>query len=272
MEKWRYYNHAMIPRTAPHEKVDLTVFDDKGFWKNSGFSLFARWHSDFDCNEKTEWWFVIKDSSFDITSLKSKRRYEINKGMKNFDVHIIDSKKYVDDIYQIELEAWKEYPPKYRPIVDEKIEKGRIEKFNDGLCFGAFSLENNQLCGFAYLEDNESYADFVNLKVLPCCEKKAINAAIVYSIIMHFNERLEGDFYICDGARALFHETAFQDYLEKYFGFRKAYCHLNMKYRFLFGILVKLLFPFRRMIKGKGKISSRIKTILKFEEFARISR
>lgn len=79
----------------------------------------------------------------------------------------------------------------------------------------------------------------------------------------------DGNFYICDGSRNSVHETNFQDYLEKYFGFRKAFCRLRMKYRFPIGLIVKGLYPFRSKIKKEGRISSKIANVLFYEEIVR---
>ncbi len=72
---------------------------------------------------------------------------------------------------------------------------------------------------------------------------------MVARILEDNNDSLNKGFYINDGARSIRHETAFQDYLEKYFGFRKAYCKLHIAYRFPVNIAVKLLYPFRKKIK-----------------------
>ena len=84
IEGWRYYNHAIIPTCAPHESVNMRPLENGSIWKvgrrKKDIAVFARWISDWDCVQKTDWWYVIKDDGFDITSLKSKRRYEINKG------------------------------------------------------------------------------------------------------------------------------------------------------------------------------------------------
>lgn len=32
--KWKYYNHALLPTTAPHEKVDEMVIKLGKIWKN----------------------------------------------------------------------------------------------------------------------------------------------------------------------------------------------------------------------------------------------
>lgn len=77
---------------------------------------------------------------------------------------------------------------------------------------------------------------------------------------------MRGNFYICDGLRSILHETAFQDYLEKYFGFRKDYCKLEIKYRFPINIVVQLLFPFRKYIGRKSRLTGQISGILMIEE------
>lgn len=60
--------------------------------------MLVRWTDNFDCGFETNWWYVIKDKPFDIDALKSKRRYEIRKGRKNFGVEKVNPKDIVDDI------------------------------------------------------------------------------------------------------------------------------------------------------------------------------
>ena len=77
---WEYYNHAAVPTVAPHEEPNLQPVEDNSIWKiDGGMPLLARWTTDFDCGSETNWWYVIKDTPFDINALKSKRRYEIKR-------------------------------------------------------------------------------------------------------------------------------------------------------------------------------------------------
>ena len=114
MAEWKYYNHAMVSARMPHQVPDLTPLQDGSLWENQeGTPLLARWTSDFDCAEKTEWWYVIKDEPFDINGLKAKRRYEINKGRKNFDVRrLLRPTEYGDELYRVHMEALSAYPAK----------------------------------------------------------------------------------------------------------------------------------------------------------------
>ena len=63
---------------------------------------------------------MIKDTPFDINTLKAKRRYEINKGKKNFEIRIVDPIQYGEDLYQITIDAYAKYPRKYKPNIDKR--------------------------------------------------------------------------------------------------------------------------------------------------------
>jgi hypothetical protein len=82
---WGYYNHALLPTTAPHEEADVAALDNPETWKpkGGGRPLFARWTSHFDCGYETEWWWCVLDKPFDISALKNKRRYVVKQGIQN---------------------------------------------------------------------------------------------------------------------------------------------------------------------------------------------
>lgn len=272
VDGWRYYNHALLPTCAPHEITDVSRLNEKVFWSQTpGNAILARWTSDFDLKEEGNWWYVIKDDEFDISKLKSKRRYEINKGKKNFEVKEIDPLLFIDEIVDIHIKAYEEYPIQYRPVVNnDKLSQEIIEWKNNAKIFGAFSLEDSKLYGFAMAVEYDTYVNFTMLKVVPSSERKGINAALVAGLLEHYNDRLTNGYYICDGERALFHETQFQDYLEKYFGFRKAYSNLHIKFRFPFSIIIKCLFPIRGLVEKSGLgIMKKINVLLLYYELSR---
>ena len=94
----------------------------------------------------------------------------------------------------------------------------------------------------------DKHINYFMHKVIPVDEKKAINAALVYGVLRYY-EKNKQYLYITDGQRAIKHQTNFQSYLEKYFGFRKAYCKLNILYNPILKIFVNILYPFRGIIK-----------------------
>jgi hypothetical protein len=269
---WKYYNHAAIPDIPPHRSADLSAIESGDIWKLDGSPLLARWTTDFDKLDGGEWWFVIKDSPFDITSLKAKRRSSINKGIKSFDVKLIDPKNYKEELFNVHVEAFSAYPEKYRPTVikDEFFES--LDSWDRYLVFGAFFKENGLLAGYSLLtKPYDNYVDFSVQKTIPSYEKYSLNAALCAGMLSYFNEFLSNGGIIVDGARNINHETGFQDYLEKNFGFRKAYCKLHLAYKPKMKILIKCLYPFRGLLNkfdGNGKIHA-VNSVLKMETIAR---
>ena len=132
--------------------------------------------------------------------------------------------------------------------------------------------ETNELKGYVLLyPEREKYVDFRVLKADPEFEKAGINAALCEGVLSHLDEFLKNGGILCDGSRAVSHETHFQDYLEKNFGFRKAYCKLCIAYTPKMKTIVKMLYPFRKLLlklDGIGKIHS-IKGVLKMESIVR---
>lgn len=273
---WRYYNHAAIPSIPPHANPDTRPIKDGTIWRSGGGTpLLARWTSDFDCGYETNWWYVIKDTTFDLSSIKSGYRYKINKGVKNFDVRVIDPREYVENLYEVFVEAFESWPEKYRPKFThadaERLAKN-LSADPEMVCYGAFYRETDELCGFMQVPTHEIYAELQVQRVKPTYEKLQINAALVYGLLENNKDKLQkGNYYILDGARSISHETNFQDYLEKYFGFRKAYCKLHIAYNPRIKWAVKALFPIRKILHKFDEIGfiHQINSVLFMEELCR---
>lgn len=272
---WQYYNHAAIPTTAPHEIPDISPIKDGSVWKSGGGTpLLARWTTEFDCGYETNWWYVIKDTPFDISELKAKRRYEINKGNKNFNVKAINPQEWVEDIYAVAMAAYATYPESYRPNVSHDQFVSDVLSWNFYKVYGAFSVEDNTLCGYACLNKRNlegNYINFTLMKAIPDKERLGLNAAMVNKILADHEAFLNNGGYICDGARSIQHETAFQDYLEKYFGFRKAYCRLNIVYNPKYSFIITIAYKFRKLLSKLEFISviRMANALLKMEEINR---
>lgn len=113
---------------------------------------------------------MIKDTPFDIMELKSKRRYEINKGNKNFAVKEINSEDYIENLFWV-TKAYEHYPEKYRPNLTLDIFKQWTKDWNKHKIWGAFSKEDNLLCGYAWCDEYNDWVDFCALKAVPEFER-----------------------------------------------------------------------------------------------------
>ena len=273
--KWNYYNHALIPDVAPHGAVNERFLQEKGFWKSvqtEGFPFFARWTSDFDCPEPTEWWYMVKDKPFDFMDVHKTYRRKIRKGLKNFDIKAIDPVEYAEEIYQVEMEALASYPSKTRQKLDHDQFIAELHKRRqEGVTLGAFSKEDNQLAGYCYDIVYDRYILASVQTARPSEEIKHLNAAIEYGELDYFKEKIEAGGYIMAGERTILHHTNFQDYLEKYFGFRKAYCKLHIHYRPGIRQIVACLYPMRGIIKHLNgiKFFYQVNCVMKMEEIIR---
>lgn len=236
-----------------------------------GTPLLARWTTEFDCGYETNWWYVIKDTPFDINTLKAKRRYEINKGNKNFHVKEINPKECGESIYNVAIAAYATYPESYRPNVSHDQFISDVMNWNFYKVYGAYSIEDGSFSGYACLRKVGQYIDFCVMKADPTKERMGVNAAIICKILDDHQEFLKSGGYICDGARSVQHETFFQDYLEKYFDFRKAYCHLNIIYNPKDSIIIRIAYRLRRLLKKLDFIPSirMANALLKMEEINR---
>ena len=119
-----------------------------------------------------------------------------------------------------------------------------------------------------YIQGGKNENNFIQLKAKTEFEKKGLNFAIIYHILEDCNKKLNKEFYICDGTRNILHETKFQDFLEKYFQFRKAYCRLRIKYKFPLKAFVKVLKPFRKLLCCFGSLGEKINAILFMDDIA----
>lgn len=244
--RWTLYQGALVWNGNPRADVPTPAEAHQAVAESG--AMFARWTTDFDCGYPTEWWHCIKDTPFDLQKIDRNHRYKINKANKYFEVREIDPKAYAEELYQVQVEAFKAYPKQYRPTLDkEKVVGGLLKGGWDApyKVFAAFHRETGQMAGFTLVREREERVDLTSQKTVPAMEKLQVNAALVYAVVMHYNDRLSSDFYIVDGERNIKHETNFFQYLIKYFEFRLAYCKLNIEYNSRMKLIINMLYPFR---------------------------
>ena len=244
----------MLPNSKPHELVNMQPIHDGSIWKDEHKPLMVRWTTDYDCSKSTNWWYCIKDTPYEIDELKAKRRYIVKQGMNNFDVKVIDPVENAKAILHVYKQAISSYPAYSRPMVNDDMFLADIYKWSNRTVFGAFYKETKMLCGYAYLYESADCAELAVVKSIPDYEKLQVNAAIMYEILHYYEYHLEKDYYIVDGERNILHSTAFQDYLEKYFGFRKAYCKLHLIFRKDVKMVLMFLQPFSPLLRKCTKV------------------
>lgn len=268
IDGWTYYNFAAIPTTFPHENPNMLPVENGSIWKiGGGKPLFARWTTDFDCGYETDFWACILDKPFNLQNLKAKRRYEVNKGNKNFYCKKLSAAN-LKEMYSVYLESLQGYSGKVTVTSEKNFNEQWSLAFKQSnvLMLGAFEKDTNILCGYAHCIDHGKYIPISTLKARVSSEKKGINFALVSGIVTWFEKNLANGSYLCDGWRNVLHDTNFQEWLEKYFQFRKAYCKLHIQYKKPLNLIVKALYPFRKLFRQK-----QLKAIFNMDEWSKKS-
>lgn len=267
--KFVVYQHCLMSAEAPHILVDEEEIK-KEFKKSKAW--FAQYVTEFDLRETTSRWYCLKDEEYDISKFKSKMRYEINKGRKNFFVKLIDPNDYKQKIFDIDKIKFAEYPSKYRPSLASNCDEHLSRQTNEGgEWFGLFTLNEDELVGYVIVLEKGNYVNLKVMAVLPSTFKKNSSAALIDGVLRHYQEQ-EKKFYICDGARNIRHITNFQDYLVSTFDFRFAYCRTKLIYKWWCKMLIIILRPFKNiLLKSNLPMLYNIGCILRLDDYAKQS-
>lgn len=271
IDGWKYYNHAVIPTTAPHEKVDLTPINNGSIWKIDGKPLFARWTSDFDCDAETNWWFIIREAPYSIDTLTSKSsRKDIRRALKRCNVIKINPNEYLEDLYNCYKAAYRRYKKADNFKEKNVFISDCIEDYKNGIEFwGGFDIETGILIGYMTVAVYESHVDTLTAKFWPEYMTLGVSDAIYHTILNYYLNIL-GKKYINGGSRNINHLTETQEYKERHFDYRKAYCRLHMAYNPKFRALIKVLCLCKRILQSFDNITfiHQINSVIKMQEFA----
>ena len=245
MINWRKYNGALIPEQPPHLKVDVNEAEVlKSVIKEKVF--FARWTSEFDCEQETDFWYVICDEVLDIASYSKNTRNQIRRGLKKCEVRMIEK----SEVKEFGFESYKAAFLRYNThLIPNTLSQFRIELDSLGDVWEFWGIYNEgNMIGYCQNKVIEDYCDYSTIKFHPEYLKLYPSYALFYTMNQYYlNEK---NFkYVNDGARSISHETNIQSFLIQKFKFRKAYCKLNIVYSKPIGLLVKVVYPFRIILK-----------------------
>ncbi len=253
---WRFDN-------APHKEEKIPNSIVRKLLNKKGWLL--RNTFDFDQNEESEFWYVIKDSFDGLNELSSSMRVHVRKSLKNYEYKVVDDNFLKNNAYHIYEQSLNGYKIKDRNISIKEFYK--IFRTNNE-CWGCYSKVDGKLIGFAV---NYLWADCCQYEFTAIIPKyKKDNTYPFYGLFYTMNQYYLGEKklkYVCDGSRSITEHSNIQPFLEYNFKFRKAYCKLNVYYKWWFGVVVKLLFPFRNIIPFRN-----VKAVLRMEEYSRKSK
>lgn len=244
---YHLYKHCWVFDKAPHLETELEPQEVKRFFEKGGFMF--RNVFDFDIEQPTEFWFVIKDMFGGMEELVSKNRTFIRKSLKTYDFRIVARQEMAEYGYPIYRKAFERYRIKTAPQTREEFERW-IESCTEANEFWmVFSKETGEAIGYSINTLHENCAEYNQIKINPGFLGSTYPFyGLFYEMNRHYLEEKKLR-YVIDGARSLTEHSNIQDFLIDKFNFRKAYCKVKIYYRQPFKAVLMLLYPFRRFFR-----------------------
>ena len=280
-DQCKYYLYRKAWRFArpPHEEQKLSKEACNNLLSMGG--LLVRNTYDFDCQEKTSFWYVIKDSFNGLDEFSSNERNKIRRAEKALAFKRIDIDLLKTKGWNILKATYEDYAVSDRDM-DETVFLNYLSECEkqDFDYWGIF--DQDRLIGFCtvwlWLSETWEYGlvgnksnyklnscEYGLIGILP--EYKHNNTYPYYGLFYKMNEYYLGEKnyrYVADGSRSITEHSHIQDFLMQNLNFRKAYCQLEVHYCWWMKIAVKMLYPFRKIIT-----LPRIKAILNMEAMQR---
>lgn len=216
----------------------------------------------FDCLEETSFWYVIKDTFGGMEELSSKMRNQIKRCFRSMRVERISRDFLLNNGYEVFVRAAESYAIKLQPPTREEF-AARIRNAAENEYWGVIDIETENLVAFSMNFVSDESCEYRTMKAIPEYQKRYAYYGLIYEMNRYYldEQKLK---YVNDGARSITGHSNIQPFLIDKFKFRKAYCHIKVHYKWWFGLLVKILYPFRKLI-----LNRKVKAILDMETMAR---
>lgn len=262
MPNFTLYRKAWRFDGPPHEEPKLHENEWKALLKKGG--LLVRNTYDFDCEEKTKFWYVIKDQFEGFEELSPRVRNKVRHALSNFDYQPI-SFYTLSNAYPILKETFDHYPVQDRKmnleVFDQYLNHCKERNFD---YWGIFEKSTRQLVGFCTVNNWKTCCEY-GLSAIRT-QYKSNGYYPYYGLYYVLNQYYLKDQYfdyVSDGSRSITEHSNIHDFLIQNFNFREAYCRLQVHYNGWMKTAVKILYPFRKNIAVP-----QVKAILNMESMA----
>jgi hypothetical protein len=217
-------------------------------------------------------WYAVVCRSFrpveDVAS--SNTRSKLRRALRNCEVRRISCADVAGAGYEVYLRAFDRYRGTDTPVAHslfaDHIMAG--EGFDDVIQHWGVMCDG-ELAGYStnYVF-GATEAAYSALKFDPAHLRKYSSYALFHTMNEHY---LGGGrvAYVNDGFRSILHETDLQEFLERTFGFEKAYTGIDAFYRQPYRAFVRATFPFRNLI---GRVDERVRAVYELERAVRAAR
>ena len=263
INEYRCYKGAWIFLEESKEGF-LSKEEGKSLLKKGG--LMVRNIYDFDCEEETSFWFVIKDNIEDISELPFSARRNIRRSLRLYNIRKVDLEDFSKVAFPIISSAQRSYKIKSHIMKKKEFDEmiKRYENETDKEFWVAERKDNKEIVAISINRIKTDSCEYDDMK----CKSEALNDrtypyyGLIYTMNKYYLEEKKMR-YVSDGSRSVSEHSNIQEFLMHNFGFRKAYCKVKIHYKLWLSVVIKVLFPFRNIIPIRN-----IRGILTMEEYS----
>lgn len=260
IKNYKLYKRVWIFANEAHSECELEDQSVNQLFGRGGWMV--RNTFNFDCSQETTFWYVIKDSFGGMDELSPKMRNQVKRCFKTMAVSQVSADCLLQYGYEVFVAAAANYKIKAVPPTRKEFES-RIKNAEENEYWACFDIDTNKMVAFCMNAVSDESCEYRTMKAIPEYQKKYAYYGLIYEMNRYYLAERSLK-YVNDGARSITNHSNMQPFLIEKFRFRKAYCNLRIYYKWWIGIVVKLLFPFRSIIKIRS-----VRAVLDLESMAR---
>lgn len=248
---WIFSKRGLISEDDPSKSISVPETEIKDLFIQYPKALYIRWVSDFDRNGSETYYYVLRDTLYDLTELPSKTRNQIRKCLKNCSIEQVNGEAIVNgggyNVYLQEVNRFKEKGVQSGHVLTKaEFEHWLINEtqdlwavFNEGTVIAyAICRPVGQSINLVTWK-----ADYANYKLL----------YPIYGLLyVMINEYLSSGRYkyVFDGGRSMTEHSNVQDFLLTKMDFRKANTRLQARFRWWLLPILFMLSPLEEFISN----------------------
>lgn len=269
MRDWMRYREGLDFRGDLLNALRLTLHEVHSLFKSFGRKAFyIRNVYDFDCAERTEFWYVVRDRALAIEEYATRKdRQQVRRSLRAYEFRRVDLIEMLRVGYRVSLEHWQRLPRNRRFVhateadftdflhaqnargvefwVGYSTETGEAAMWESVYIVGCMAVEEQERLSYRYKQYYPTYG--------------------LNHVIANYYLKDRGLRYVVAGARTVTEHSNVQEFLLKKMGFRKAYCKLKVWFRFPVNLIVPCAYPFRKLLPR----GSNLRSLLMLVQFAK---
>ncbi len=247
---WIEYRGFLVSAKPPQLQGELSEEEVSELFRLFPSARFIRTISEFDRTKDSPFWYVIQDKTPYLQDYSSNTRSKVKRGLKRHRIFEADKAFMLDHAYPVYAAAHERYGD--ANALSEMEFKKHLESLDDRQWWCAENIEAKKLAAYCQNQLVDNSLHMMAIKFDPSMLKDYPSYALFHHLGEHYLGQKEVK-YISDGARSLDHDTRVQELLMDKFGYRKAFCRLNIYYRSPLGLMVRLLAPFKSILPKGAK-------------------